>query len=89
VNSATAAGTAVSICFCLETSESAETMFETTAASLELSCSAVLGARERLAGHFLPFKKPKKFQELDTFQEVVGRIAPERIDNGISRFIRN
>jgi hypothetical protein len=40
--------------------------------------------------HFFAFRKePNRFQELDTFQEVVALIAPERIDNGISRFVRN
>src|SRR5579859_2872414 len=34
-------------------------------------------------------KEPNKFQELDTFQEVVARIAPERIDHAISSFVRN
>src|ERR1700726_5879 len=49
-----------------------------------------LGARQRMARHFLAFKKePNKFQELDTFQEVVTRIAPERIDHAISSFVRN
>jgi len=42
-----------------------------------------------MARHFLAFsKEPNKFQELDTFQESVGRIAPERIDHAISSFVR-
>src|ERR1700693_5443663 len=53
-------------------------------------CSADFGARQRMARHFLAFRKePNKFQELDTFQEVVARIAPERIDHAISSFVRN
>src|SRR6267143_1043277 len=52
--------------------------------------SADLGARQRMTRHFLAFRKePDKFQEFDTFQEVVARIAPERIDHAISSFVRN
>src|SRR6266481_2487665 len=51
-------------------------------------CSADFGARQRR--HFLAFRKePDQFQEFDTFQEVVARIAPERIDHAISSFVRN
>src|SRR5260370_23770748 len=51
-------------------------------------CSADFGARQRR--HFLAFRKePNQFQEFDTFQEVVARIAPERIDHAISSFVRN
>src|SRR5580700_9603865 len=43
-----------------------------------------------MARHHLAFRKePNKFQELDTFQEVVAQIAPERIDHAISSFVRN
>src|SRR5713226_859464 len=53
-------------------------------------CSAHFGARLRMTRHFLAFRKePNKFQELDTFQEVVARIAPERIDHAISSFVRS
>src|SRR5258708_40271161 len=53
-------------------------------------CSADFGARQRMARHFLAFRKqPNKIQELDTFQEVVARIAPEGIDHAISSFVRN
>src|ERR1700747_2695683 len=34
-------------------------------------------------------EEPNQFQDFDTFQEVVDRIAPERIDHAISSFIRN
>src|SRR5260370_8443896 len=52
--------------------------------------SADLGARQRMTRHFLAFRKePNKFQEFDTFQEVVARIAPGRIDHAISSFVRN
>src|SRR5258708_38028250 len=57
---------------------------------MERPSSADVGARQRMARHFLAFRKePNKFQELDTFQEVVARIAPERIDHAISSFVRN
>src|SRR6266478_4978294 len=47
-------------------------------------------ARQPMTRHLLAFRKePNKFQELDTFQEVVARIAPERIDHAISSFVRN
>src|SRR5437899_5585056 len=53
-------------------------------------CSADFGARQAMARHFLAFRKePNQFQELDTFQEVVARIAPEGIDHAISSFVRN
>ncbi len=48
-----------------------------------------------MATHFIAFRKePDRFQELGTFQlatfqEVVARIAPERIDHAISSFVRN
>src|SRR5438552_1782061 len=48
-----------------------------------------------MAIHFVAFRKePDRFQELGTFQlatfqEVVARIAPERIDHAISSFVRN
>src|SRR5580692_7764631 len=43
-----------------------------------------------MARHHLTFRKePNKFQELDTFQEVVVQIVPERIDHAISSFVRN
>src|SRR5258707_15772661 len=52
--------------------------------------SADVGARQRMTRHFLAFRKePNKFQEFDTFQEVVARIAPGRIDHAISSFVRN
>src|ERR1700680_4598021 len=57
---------------------------------MERPCSADFGARQRMARHFLASRKePNKFRGLDTFQEVVARIAPERIDHAITSFVRN
>src|SRR5438094_5413804 len=53
-------------------------------------CSSGLWCEMPMARHFLAFRKePNQFQKLDTFQEVVARIVPERIDHAISSFVRN